>query len=82
MFRSTLFYDHLTDFLVGPWKLYAAIGASLILAAILIFIFPNLLAYLIAFFLLLSGAMFVGIGLRLRRLRSEYQKWLEVYWEP
>ena len=82
MFRSTLFYDNLTNFLVGPWKLYAAIGASLVLAALLIFIFPELLAYLIALFLLINGVLFLAVAWRLKQLRKEYQHWVETYWEP
>lgn len=82
MFRSTVFYDNFTESIVGPWRLYALIGASLIVAAILIFIFPELLAYLIAAFLLVNGVLFFGVALKLRGLRRQYSRWVDEFWEP
>ncbi len=82
MFRSIIFYDNLTDYLVGPWKLYAVIGVSLIVASILIFIFPELLAYLVGIFLLFNGALFLGLALKFRKLRSAYNQWVQEFWEP
>ncbi|RME01693.1 MAG: DUF3096 domain-containing protein [Calditrichaeota bacterium] len=57
-------------------------GASLILGALLIFIFPELLAYLVAIFLLFMGILFIAIAWKLKQLRQQYQQWLEAYWEP
>jgi uncharacterized membrane protein HdeD (DUF308 family) len=82
MFRTTIFYDNLTDYLVGPWRLYALIGASLVVSAILIFVFPELLAYLIASFLLFNGVLFFGVAFKLKKLRSEYSRWVDEFWEP
>lgn len=81
MFRTTIFYDNFTNSIWGPWKLYVLIGASLIISAILIFVFPELVAYLIAFFLLFNGILFCTIALRLRKLRSSYGHRVNAFWE-
>ncbi|NIR49248.1 DUF3096 domain-containing protein [candidate division KSB1 bacterium] len=82
MFRTTVFYDNFTESVAGNWRLYAIIGASLILAGILIFIFPELLAYLIAAFLLFNGVLFFGVAFRLKNLRRQYNRWVDEFWEP
>jgi|Deesub1362B_J571_1020462.scaffolds.fasta_scaffold01840_5 uncharacterized membrane protein YhaH (DUF805 family) len=82
MFRTTLFYDNLTDYLVDQWKYYAWIGAMLILLAVMIFLLPELLAYLVAFFLFVVGFLFILAAMRLRRLRDEYETWVRDLWEP
>lgn len=82
MFRSAIFYENFTESMVGPWRLYLLIGASLMAAALLIFIFPELLAYLIAGFLLLNGVFFFSLALKLRKLGQNYRHWVSEYWEP
>ncbi len=82
MFRTTLFYDNLTDYLVDQWRYYITIGALFIFVSILIFMFPELLAYLVAIFMLIVGFMFVLAAVRLRRLREEYEGWVREFWEP
>ncbi|RMF66231.1 MAG: DUF3096 domain-containing protein [Calditrichaeota bacterium] len=82
MFRSTVFYDNFTDSIAGTWRLYGLIGLTLVLSAILIFAFPELLAYLIALFLLVSGVLFFGVALKLKKLRQQYDRWVEELWEP
>ena len=81
MFRTTVFYDNFADHLSSPWKFYAAIGVSLMVMAILIFILPELIAYLIASFLFFVGIMFLGIGLNLKNFRKYYHQWVNDYWE-
>ncbi len=80
MFRTTEFYDNFIKHLFSPWWMYLIIGLNLVLLAILIFIFPDALAYLVAGFLLLNGVLFIGIGLRLSRLKPRYRKWKNHYW--
>lgn len=45
-------------------------GINFVLLAVLIFAFPDLLAYLVASFLLFNGLLMVGLGLWARRLRK------------
>ncbi|HHM24316.1 MAG TPA: hypothetical protein ENJ23_04665 [Bacteroidetes bacterium] len=82
MFKTTVFYDNLTDYLVDQWRYYMLIGSSLIFLALLIFLFPELLAYLAAVFFLFVGILFVLAAYRLRRLRVEYEHWIREFWEP
>jgi len=82
MFRSTIFYDNLTNSIVGTWRLYALIGLSLVVSALLIFIFPELLAFLVASFLLFNGVLFLGIAFQLKKLRRQYTRWVDEFWEP
>lgn len=52
MFRTTAYYDRLTNFFSTPWWVYLLMGINMILLAILIMIYPKLLAILVAGFLL------------------------------
>jgi uncharacterized membrane protein HdeD (DUF308 family) len=81
MFRNRIFYDNLTDSITETWKLYVFLGTSLIVFGFLIFIFPQFLAYLVAFFLVWSGAILVNIGLKTKKLRGQYRNWVNDYWE-
>ena len=69
------FYDSYTRQIVSPWWLYLLLGLNLILLAILIMIFPELLAYLVAAFLLIDGLLFLVIGWQVRRLARLYKGW-------
>ncbi len=80
MFRSIEFYDNLTDHLFSPWWMYLLIGINFVLMAVLIFIFPELLAYLIAAFLLLNGLLLIGVAFQVRRLKKNYERWRKQYW--
>jgi hypothetical protein len=65
----------------GAWKPLAVIGVNLILLALLIFVFPALLAYLIAAFLLFDGSLLLAgaywIRRREREMREQRQVWRE-----
>lgn len=80
MFRTTDFYDNFIKHLFSPWWMYLIVGINLILLAILIIVFPEALAYLVAGFLMLNGILFIGIGFSLSRLKPRYNKWKNNYW--
>jgi len=82
MFHEVRFYDNYTDHVAAGSWLYALLGASLIVLALLIFAFPALLAYLIASFLLFDGIIFMVIGWRLHSLRRLYSRWRDEMGAP
>lgn len=59
--NETLFY---------PWQFVLLVGASLVLSAILIFLLPELLAYLVATVLLWIGILFLGIAFKVKKMES------------
>ncbi len=65
---STIIYDDQSIFY--PWQFVLFIGASLILAAVMIFLLPQLLAYLVATVLLWIGILVFGIAFKFKRLNS------------
>ena len=67
MFRTIIFDDH---YLFYPWQFVLFIGASLILAAVMIFLLPQLLAYLVATVLLWIGILIFGIVFKFKNLNS------------
>ena len=67
MFRTIIFDDH---YLFYPWQFVLFIGTSLILAAVMIFLLPQLLAYLVATVLLWIGILIFGIAFRFKKLNS------------
>ena len=67
MFRTIIFDDH---YLFYPWQFVLVIGASLILAAVMIFLLPQLLAYLVATVLLWIGILIFGIAFKFKKLNS------------
>lgn len=82
MSRQIPFYDHYTAEIVSPWWLYVLVGLNLVLLAVLIMLFPPLVVYLVASFLLFDGAVFLLIGFRLRRFKKRYTQWRAWLWEP
>jgi hypothetical protein len=56
------------------------LGLSLILLAVLIMLMPELLAYLVAAFLLFDGLLFLVIGWQLRRFARLYSRWRDEWW--
>jgi len=80
MFRTIDYYDQLTRFFTAPWWLYLLMGINFILLAILIIIYPELLAYLVAGFLLLNGLILIVLAFKFKGLRSQYKKWKNTYW--
>ena len=81
MSRELHLYDSYIRQIAGPWWLYLLLGLNLVLLAMLIMVFPELLAYLVAGFLLFDGLLFIGIGWQLRRLANLYNRWRQE-WSP
>jgi uncharacterized membrane protein HdeD (DUF308 family) len=82
MFREEAFYDNYTEEIISPWWLYLLLGLNLILLALLIVMFPPLVAYLIAGFLLFDGAVFLLIAYRLWRFKKRYRDWRASWVRP
>ncbi|RMG82036.1 MAG: hypothetical protein D6714_11975 [Bacteroidetes bacterium] len=82
MFRNIEFYDEFAGQLFSPWWMYLLMGFNFILMAVLIFIFPEFLAYLVAAFLFLNGVVMVGLAIRVRKWRKEYENLRRRYWIP
>jgi len=76
------FYDDLTRHLFSPWWMYLFLGLNFILLAVLIFIFPEFLAWLVAAFLLANGMIFLGIAWNVWRLRPRYHRWKKKHTIP
>lgn len=79
MFGKIAFYDNLAKHFFSPWWMYLLLGLNFVLIAALIFIFPELLAYLIAFFLLLNGLLLIVLAFQVRRLKKSYEQWRTLY---
>jgi len=69
------FYNDLVKYVSSPWWMYLFLGLNFMLVAVLIFIFPEFLVWLVAAFLMANGLLFLGIARIVWRLRSRYQKW-------
>ncbi len=63
-----------------PWKPLALLGGNLVVLAVLIFVFPALLAYLIAAFLLFNGSLLLAAAYHLRRAERGPAELGAVYW--
>ncbi len=73
MFRATIFYDNLRDFLGDSWKAYALMGTSLILFAVLLILVPELLSFLVASLLLWAGIMVLYMAWQFRKAAKELE---------
>ena len=82
MFRKLLFYDSYTDEISSPWWLFLLLGLNLILLAVLIILFPPLVAYLVSGFLIFDGVVFLVIAYRLWKFKRRYRQWRDSFWEP
>lgn len=80
MFKTTAYYDRLTSFFSTPWWMYLLMGINYILLAVLIMLYPELLAYLVAGFLLFNGLLMVILAFRYRSLRKRNRGWQEEFW--
>lgn len=80
MFRDIRFYDDYTTVRAAPEGLFFILGINFILLGVLIVIFPELLAYLVAAFLFLNGAIFLGIAWKLWRFRRSVDREREIFW--
>jgi uncharacterized membrane protein HdeD (DUF308 family) len=74
------FTNSILNFVSGPWWLFMLLGGNLMLFGILIFVFPELLAYLVGGFFLFAGIFVVSIALKLKRVNNEYKEWEESRW--
>ncbi|MFQ5706586.1 MAG: hypothetical protein ACE5HO_04005 [bacterium] len=81
MFRTAFFYDSFGDFVASQGKLYTLVGVGLILSAIVIFIMPEIIAYLISAILIWLGVLLVTIAFRLRKLRRQTDRRFDRTWE-
>jgi hypothetical protein len=82
MFRQIIFYDNYTNEIISPWWVYLLLGVNLILLAALIIMFPELVAYLVAGFLIFDGVLFLWIAYRMRKFKRLYREWRKSLWEP
>jgi hypothetical protein len=82
MFRQIIFYDNYTNEIISPWWVYLLLGVNLILLAALIIMFPELVAYLVAGFLIFDGVLFLWIAYRMRKFKRLYREWRDSLWEP
>ena len=76
------FYDDFIRYLFSSWWMYLFLGLDFILLGILILLFPQLLAWLVAIFLLLNGVVLLGIAWSVWRIRHQYGKWKKKYHIP
>jgi len=80
MFKGTTYYDRFTTFISTPWWMYLLMGINFILLAILIIIYPDLLAYLVAGFLLFNGLIMAVLAFRLKSLEKKHDQWKQEFW--
>ena len=80
MFRTTEYYDQFTNFFSTPWWMYLLMGINFIVLAVLIMIYPELLAFLVAAFLLFNGLLLVLLAFRYKSLKKKYRNWKSSFW--
>ena len=80
MFITTDYYDRFTNFFATPWWMFLLMGFNFILLAILIMIYPELLTFLVAGFLLFNGLLMVVLAFRYKSLKKKYKNWKSSYW--
>lgn len=61
--------------------LYVAQGVALLLLGVLILIFPELLAILVAAFLIVGGAVTLAAGWRVRQARRSFDDLGRLFWD-
>ena len=69
------FYNGLTRYLFSTWWMYLIIGANLVLLAILIYFFPDLVTLLISTFLFFCGLIFFIISWNIWRIKNRNKGW-------
>jgi hypothetical protein len=82
MFREIQFYDDYTDAVAAPWWMFCLLGLNFILLGLLIVLFPQLLAYLVAAFLFFNGLVLLLIAWKFWRFKKQYRQWREKLWLP
>ena len=81
MFKIEL-YDNLTRHIFSSWWMYLLAGLNFILLGLLIFIYPELLTFLVGFFLIFNGLIFIGIAWSVWKLRNRYVGWKKKHTIP
>jgi len=82
MFREIRFYDDYTDAVAAPAWLFGLMGVNFLLLGVLILLFPQLLAYLVAVFLLFDGLVLLLVAWKFWRFKKLYRRWREELWLP
>lgn len=82
MFRELRFYDDYTDAVAAPGWMFCLLGLNFILLGVLIVLFPQLLAYLVAAFLFLNGLVLLLIAWKFQQFKKQYRRWRESLWLP
>jgi uncharacterized membrane protein HdeD (DUF308 family) len=82
MFREIRFYDDYTDAVAAPWWMFCLLGLNFILLGVLIVLFPQLLAYLVAAVLFFNGLVLLLIAWKFRQFKKQYRRWRESLWLP
>ncbi len=80
MYQTRDYYDRLISFFTTPWWMYLLMGVNFILLAILIMMYPELLAYLVAGFLLFNGIILIALAFRYRSLKKKNNGWHKEFW--
>lgn len=62
MFREIRFYDDYTAAVASPWWIFALLGVDFVLVGVLIVIFQQLLAWLVAGCLIFNGLPLLGVA--------------------
>ncbi|MDQ7054828.1 MAG: hypothetical protein Q9P14_18815 [candidate division KSB1 bacterium] len=75
---QTIFWGHpIFQMITDSWKNYFSMGLFLIAMALFIFVFPQIIAYLIASLLLAAGIFMLVLAYRAFRMRKEFSRWFE-----
>ena len=82
MFKKILFYDNLTNSLAETWSSFLLQGLVLILIGVMVVLFPQLIAAMVAATFIFMGLIFISIALKTRALRRKYTNWKDEFWEP
>jgi uncharacterized membrane protein HdeD (DUF308 family) len=82
MFREIRFYDDYTDAVASPGWMFCLLGLNFIALGLLILLFPQLLAYLVAGFLLFNGIVLLAVAWKFRRFKKLYRQWRDTLWLP
>lgn len=69
------FYNELIRYIFSSWWTYMLLGANFIFLAVLIYMYPQLISVLIAFFLFFCGFILLVISLGIWSVNQHYKEW-------
>jgi uncharacterized membrane protein HdeD (DUF308 family) len=75
MFIRLNFMNRISEMLPDSWMDALVTGVTLIMTGLMIFIFPAILAYLIAGMLIWGGSILFYTSFKIRNLKREYIRW-------